>query len=366
LDTIVFDYASVRRNDTDGHLFVGSSVISAAQINGYAGREIPGYAQLGLDPDRQYKMLRDPAALEAAVPGLHGKPLLIRHRAQTSKDYDPDVTIGAVMNPTWVSPNVMAELEVWHPDGVRAIESGAQTDLSAGYHFTPVMEPGVYNGQPYEGRMTAIKFNHVAIVKSGRVDGATVGDEQPEPEFLEMNKTDFYYALNRAEDRAVERVAAIRQAEHDCARFLRRNMAFDTDPEQIYRDALVELGCDPEDIKDLDLAALKKVFQHMAGGSQLRGVGVAGAGSALDAILAATSPQKSTLDAIFEGATAPQLTAGLALTGYTGNEATAATTRSRGMAGDSAAETPLSAILKSIGAKAPVDMSPRRKAAAAW
>ncbi len=186
-----FDYASVRRNDADGHLFVGSSVISAAQVNPYYGREIPGYAQLGLDPNRQYMLLRDPAALEAAVPGLHGKPLLIKHRAQTSKDYDPDVTVGAVMNPRWVAPNIEAELEVWHPDGVKAIESGQKTDLSAGYRYTPIMEPGTYNGQPYDGRMTDIQFNHVAIVEIGRVDGAVVGDEQPEQEFLEMDRNAF-------------------------------------------------------------------------------------------------------------------------------------------------------------------------------
>ena len=149
----------------DGHLFVGSSIISAAQVNPYYGREIPELSQLGLDPERKYMLLRDPAALEAAVPGLHGKPLLIKHRAQTSRDYDPDVTIGAVMNPKWVSPNIEAELEVWHPDGVKAIESGQQSDLSAGYRYTPIMEPGIYNGQPYDGRMTDIQFNHVALVK---------------------------------------------------------------------------------------------------------------------------------------------------------------------------------------------------------
>ena len=173
-----FDYSSVRRNDADGHLFVGSSIVSAAQINPYYGREIPNASELGLDPDRKYMLLRDPAALEAAVPGLHGKPLLIKHRAQTSGDYDLDVTIGSVMNPEWVSPNVMAELSVVHPDGVRAIESGQKADLSAGYRYTPVMDPGTYNGQPYDGRMTDIQFNHVAIVEIGRVDGAMIGDNQ--------------------------------------------------------------------------------------------------------------------------------------------------------------------------------------------
>ena len=95
-----------------------------------------------------------------------------------------------------------------------------------------------------------------------------------------MNKTDFYRALGRAENRAVERMSAIRQAERDCAPYL-HGMAFDDDPEQIYRDALTELGCAPEDLADLSLEDLKKVFRIKTGAS-ITGPGV-GDKSALDA-----------------------------------------------------------------------------------
>jgi hypothetical protein len=135
---------------------------------------------LGLDPDRKYMMLRDPAALEAAIPTLHGKPLLLRHRSQTRKDYDPSVTIGSVMNPTWESPAIVAELSVINPEGIEAIERGEKTDLSAGYRYRPVMEPGSYNGQAYDGRMIDISFNHVTICPDGRVEGAMVGDSNPD------------------------------------------------------------------------------------------------------------------------------------------------------------------------------------------
>jgi hypothetical protein len=191
-------------------------------------------------------------------------------------------------------------------------------------------------------------------VKSGRVDGATVGDEQPEPEFLEMNKTDFYYALNRAEDRAVERVTAIRQAERECLPYIwtdNRAMALDSGtPEELYMSALTALGVPPQDMEGLDLAALKAVFKIKTNGATLEGANSNTSGS-------------STLDSILAGVTAPQLTAGLALTGYTAPEAIAATTRSRGMAGDSrhgARGSVLDQILKNCGAKKPVDMSRAR------
>jgi uncharacterized protein len=175
------DFQSVRRTDADGHMFVGRNIISSAQINPYLGSEIMTVdPTLRLEPDRRYMMLRDPGALEAAVPTLHGKPLLLRHRSQTRNDYDPDVTIGAVMNPEWVAPDLIAELSAWHPEGLAAIESGAKKDLSAGYRYRPVMEPGHYNGQPYDGRMIDIAFNHVTICPDGRVEGAMVGDEKPD------------------------------------------------------------------------------------------------------------------------------------------------------------------------------------------
>jgi hypothetical protein len=176
------DFQSVRRVDADGHMFVGRSLITSAQINGYYGREILAVdpSLQGLDPNRLYMMLRDPAALEAAIPTLHGKPLLLRHRSQTRNDYDPSVTIGSVMNPSWEPPSIFSELSVINPEGIALIESGQRTDLSAGYRYRPIMEPGTYNGEPYDGRMIDIAFNHVTICPDGRVEGAMVGDANPD------------------------------------------------------------------------------------------------------------------------------------------------------------------------------------------
>jgi hypothetical protein len=42
------------------------------------------------------------------------------------------------------------------------------------------MEPGTFEGQHYDGKMTNILFNHAAIVEEGRVEGAVVGDSASE------------------------------------------------------------------------------------------------------------------------------------------------------------------------------------------
>lgn len=173
---IAFDRASVRSRSMDGHLHVASSVVSTACVNDYLGSEIPHRDLLGLKADRMYALLRDPGALEKAVPSLHGKPLVLRHREQTAADHDRDITVGSVQNPVWQYPNVMAEITVWDGEAIRLIESGEQSDLSAGYFYRPMMDRGTFNGVCYDGIMCEIAFNHLCLVDVGRVTGAVVGD----------------------------------------------------------------------------------------------------------------------------------------------------------------------------------------------
>ncbi len=59
------------------------------------------------------------------------------------------------------------------------MQADKAADLSAGYRYVPVMEAGTFKGTPYAGRMTAIQFNHEALVPEGRVEGAFVGDNMP-------------------------------------------------------------------------------------------------------------------------------------------------------------------------------------------
>ncbi len=178
--TFALDESSQRIFDVDGHLHVADSIISAAQINPYIGREIPEYEALGLDPNRRFDLWRDPDELEKGAGSFHGKPLLQIHKPLTANIHDKAVVIGAVMNPFWDGQHLRAELVVWDAGAIRDIESGKKSDLSSGYRYDAVMDPGVWKGKPYDGKMINIVGNHVTIVKEGRVDGAIVGDSKIE------------------------------------------------------------------------------------------------------------------------------------------------------------------------------------------
>jgi len=61
------------------------------------------------------------------------------------------------------------------------VEDATQREISCAYHWVPDMTPGVYEGTAYDGRMTNIEGNHVALVEQGRAGSdVIVGDSLPE------------------------------------------------------------------------------------------------------------------------------------------------------------------------------------------
>ena len=177
---LAFDRASLRSFDRDGRMHVAMTPISKANICPYHGREIPDYGQLGLDADRVYQLLRDPDELKRAAPTFNNLPVLSRHVPVSAADHRPDLVVGSTGTDTAMAgPYLRTSLVVWAADAIEGIESDRQRELSAAYRYTAVMEPGTYEGVHYDGRMTNISGNHVAIVESGRVGSdVVVGDER--------------------------------------------------------------------------------------------------------------------------------------------------------------------------------------------
>lgn len=180
--TLALD-ASVRTMDENGHLRVAKTCISKADVNPYFGREIPGYEALGLDADKIYNLLRDPAELEKAADSFKGKQLLIKHIPVDSSNPEKEYTVGAIGSDiAFDGDRLYSDLTIWDDQAISLIESGKMKELSAGYLYTPDMTPGEYNGIPYDGVMRNILGNHVALVERGRIGkDAVICDELPLP-----------------------------------------------------------------------------------------------------------------------------------------------------------------------------------------
>ena len=187
-NTVAFDKASARHYDDNGFLIVDSTVITKAAVNPYYGKEIPNYESLGLDPEKIYNMLRDPAELEKGMHTLGEKQLLIKHIFVSADEPQKESIAGTIgSNLEMVGDDVKGSLTVWDKEAINLIESGKLAELSASYFYDPVMKSGTFNGQPYDGIMTNIRGNHVALVERGRIGrDALVADALPKLMELHM------------------------------------------------------------------------------------------------------------------------------------------------------------------------------------
>ena len=173
---------TVREMDKDGRMRISRAHVCKACVSPYKGKEIPGAEDLGLEPEKIYNMLRPPEELEKAAPSINGVQIVRKHTPVDADDHKPYDVVGAVgTTAAWQDPYIDNSLTIWSADDIKGIDSGEKRELSPGYHYTPVMESGVFNGEPYDGRMTDISFNHLALVTEGRQGrDVVIGDSADE------------------------------------------------------------------------------------------------------------------------------------------------------------------------------------------
>lgn len=176
---LAFDRATVRSIDTEGKLHVATSNISKATVNEYLGREIPEFQALGLDPDKLYKLYRDPEELAKGASTFNNLQVLSRHVPVSADDHQPDITIGSTgTDAVFEAPYLKNSMVFWSRDAIDAIQSEVQKELSSAYRYRADMTSGTSpEGEAYDGVMRDIIGNHVALVKEGRAGSdVVVGD----------------------------------------------------------------------------------------------------------------------------------------------------------------------------------------------
>ncbi|ELY4860563.1 DUF2213 domain-containing protein [Cronobacter sakazakii] len=178
---LAFDRASVRTYDADGKLHVELTPISKANVCVYYGREIPGCDELGLIPDKAYRLLRDPEELRKAAETFNNQPLLNTHIAVSVLDPPKEAIIGSTGESAEFDGTYLKNsLVIWDVNSIIGVENKQQREISSSYRYRLDMTPGEYEGEAYDGVMRDIVCNHVAIVPSGRVGpDVFVYDSQP-------------------------------------------------------------------------------------------------------------------------------------------------------------------------------------------
>ena len=167
---LTFDASpSARSVDENGFLHVASSHITRATVNPYYGREIPGWQEAGLDPEKIYYGLRDPRELQKTLRTWEGLPLHIEHHIDSADEPRKLTRVGAVgTGAVWNAPYIDAPLTVWDRAAIDAIEDRSFRELSCAYRYDPDFTPGQHEGVAYDFIMRNIRGNHVALVEEGR------------------------------------------------------------------------------------------------------------------------------------------------------------------------------------------------------
>ena len=172
----------MRTTDLNGHLIVESTIITKAGVNEYLGKEIVDYENLGLDPNRIYRLLRCPEELRKSLDSFKSLQLTIKHIEVGSDKPEKEYTVGSLGSEIgFDGTDVSTSLRIYDGEAIRLIESGKLEELSAGYFYYPDMTQGEYNGEQYDGIMRDIHGNHVALVHRGRIGrDAIIKDSLPE------------------------------------------------------------------------------------------------------------------------------------------------------------------------------------------
>lgn len=178
---LAFDRESVRSFDVDGRLHVAINNISKASVDPYYGREIPGYDNLKLNPDKVYYLLRHPDELANAARTFNNLPILAEHMPVSADEHMPELVIGSTGTDADFDGSFLRNSAViWARDAIDDIESEEKREWSCGYRYSPDMTPGAYKGLRYDGVMRDIVGNHVALVRQGRAGPEViVGDSHP-------------------------------------------------------------------------------------------------------------------------------------------------------------------------------------------
>ena len=166
--------ATLRTYDKEGRLHIARSHISKACVNPYFGREIPRGESLGLDPNRVYYLLRSPDELAKGAPSFARIPILSKHIPVATFDTLEEAekkkwiagTIGSDVE--FLAPYLDADVCIWDAASIAGVETDQIREFSCGYSYVPIMSPGTYEGEHYDGIMTQIQGNHLALVESGR------------------------------------------------------------------------------------------------------------------------------------------------------------------------------------------------------
>lgn len=172
IEKIALDAQSKRTYDENGFLHVSISPLTRVQVAPYRGCEIPGWQELGLEPERVYRGYRPASELSKpdTVESVNGIPIQLAHHMDYADNPAKNTRVGSTgTDGAFHPPFLTNSLHIQDKNAIDRINDGSMRELSLAYRYKPVFTPGeTPDGEKYDFVMTDISANHLALVDEGR------------------------------------------------------------------------------------------------------------------------------------------------------------------------------------------------------
>lgn len=154
--------------DDNGFWLIEGNPISKEGVFPYLGKTISPK----LEPNRIYQVYRPYAELSSpeTLKSFDGIPFIEDHEmlGDGFTSTDTRTPKGVLMNPRAENGGIFGDLKIFS-DSMKSTITNGKKELSLGYRCNYRLEPGVWNGQPYEVVQTDLRGNHIALVDKGRM-----------------------------------------------------------------------------------------------------------------------------------------------------------------------------------------------------
>ena len=157
---------SKRSKDSNGFLIIKDNPIAKAGVFDYLLSEL----KQDIEPkdDKIVKVYRPFSELIRVKDSFSNKPIKMHHHWVGDECETADGAIGSNITIDEANEYLRADLIIYNPKLIEAIETNELVELSPAYTGKEIAENGRYNGEAYEYKQELGEVNHLAVVEIGR------------------------------------------------------------------------------------------------------------------------------------------------------------------------------------------------------
>ena len=157
---------SKRSKDSNGFLIIKDNPIAKAGVFDYLLSEL----KQDIEPkdDKVVKVYRPFSELIRVKDSFANKPIKMNHHWVGDECETADGAIGSNITIDEANEYLRADLIIYNPKLIEAIEKNELVELSPAYTGKEIAENGRYNGEAYEFKQELGEVNHLAVVEIGR------------------------------------------------------------------------------------------------------------------------------------------------------------------------------------------------------